>query len=81
MISPTNSYDAIYLTPMFFNTSEEIDDYARAREYRKANPGFCLGVVMDKNAKGDYEYTIRYNASGSVSVPDTKKPRYDPVEK
>jgi hypothetical protein len=62
----------------FFNTSAEIDAFIKSPTYRIEDLGICLAVIMEKNSKGDYEYTIRNNAS---ALPSTKGARFDPLKK
>lgn len=49
---------------MYFNTSQDIDDYVSADDYGSSSKSLiCLGVVINQNNNGVYEYSLRFNST------------------
>lgn len=52
------------ISAIYFNNSQEMDDYAGGDNYGSdSKPLLCFGVVINQNDNGNYEYSLRFNSS------------------
>lgn len=61
------------MTVMKFDSNQAIDDYVRDADYGEtdAKPKIAFGITINSAKDQQFEYELRFNVSGKMSVVNT----------